>query len=108
MKTMIMVYAYSDSLYALAVVKETEKCIWYTSKHNIEREEKYANESIRLLGKRVQKNSASHDVFETVDEAVQHIRQRYARRIEGAEESLARWREQSTAFDITAKVLLGE
>jgi hypothetical protein len=107
-KTMVMVLNYSDSLYELVVVKETEKCIWYTSKRNIEKPERYADESHCLPGQRIQKNSAYHDVFDTVDEAVQHIRQRYVRRIESAENTLAHYRDQSTKFDIAAKVLLGE
>jgi hypothetical protein len=107
-KTVILVKNYSDSLYELVVVKETEKCIWYTSKRNIERPERYSDESHYLPGQRIQKNSTYHDVFDTIDEAVQHIRQRYARRIEGAERSLARYKEESTKFDEAAKVLLGE
>lgn len=106
MNVRYMVRHYGDTIHELEVGKETDKCLWFTSMRNVER----SNESKthRAPGSRILKSSAYHETFATIEEAVQHIRQRYANLIERAEESVTRYKEQSTAFDKAAIVLIGE
>lgn len=106
MKTMYFVRGYSDSIYELTVGKETDKCVWFTSMRNIEKSTE--RETHCAPGSRILKSSAYHEVLPTVEEAIQFIRRRYARRIEGAEATPNHYREQSAAFEKAVVVLLGE
>lgn len=107
MKKIYMVRIYSDEIYEMTIERETEKCVWYTKISNVERKDSVwdtdKKEPVRLL-----KSASFHDVFDTIDEAVQHIRQRYARAIECAEKVLQSHKDNSTKFEETAKVLLGK
>lgn len=104
-KTLFMVRFYSDSIYQLDVEKESEKCVWYWSVRKIENT-RFSWDSTYNEPLRVVKKTESHRVFVTVEECVNHIRERYRRKIEAAE-STARWcREQLTEFEKVATVLL--
>lgn len=108
MKTMFMVQTYSDSVYELEVVRETEKCMWYTKKRNLEKvkfldvwEETHCHP-----GSRIQRSAAYHDTFETIEQAVDFIRKRYERYIERSKHAVASYTEQLQKFEQAAKVIL--
>ncbi len=110
MKTMFFVSQYNDRIEQLEVSKETEKCLWYTRRKRVESGPGDWSES-RCGGDdgaMIRKSGSGHETFATLDEAVQSIRQRYARRIQGAEESVVQYTKQSRKFDERAMLLLGE
>lgn len=109
MKTMFFVSQYDDRIEQLEVSKETEKCLWYTRRKKVEDgPERWSEARCGGDGVMIRKSSSGHDTFATLDEAVQNIRQRYARRIEGAEQSVVRYKEQSARFEERAQALLKE